>query len=59
MRLVSGKEKYIKILLGISEIKGLCRRYRFKREYNIKMNIKELGCKGVVWIRMIQDRIKR
>lgn len=45
--------------MGITEVKRLFRRYRFKREYNIKMCIKELGCKGVGWIRMIQDTIKR
>jgi len=59
MRIVSGKEKYIQILMGISEVKRLFSRYRFKREYNIKIYIRELGCKGVGWIRMIQDRIKQ
>jgi len=59
MRLVSGKEKYKKKNMGKSEVKRLFRRHRFKREYNIKVYIKELGCKGEGWIHMIQDRIKR
>ena len=54
-----GEKKIKKNLIGISEVKRLFRRYRFKGQYNIKMYIKELGCKSVSQIRMIQGRIKR
>jgi len=56
MRIVLGKEKYKKKWWGyLKRLFG----YRFERDYNIKMYVKELKCKGVGWIRMILDKIKR
>jgi hypothetical protein len=59
MRLISVKEKNTNIFMGISEAKRLFKSHRFKRGYNIKMYIKELGCEGVSWVRMNQDRKNR
>ena len=35
------------------------RRFRRKWEYNIKMNLQEVGWKGMYWIDLLQDRGRR
>jgi len=41
------------ILVGKPEEKRLSRRW----EYNVKMNLKQLGCEGVDWIKLAQNRV--
>jgi hypothetical protein len=42
-------------LVGKLEEKRLGR-FRFRLEYNIKMDLQEMGCGVMDWIRMAQDR---
>jgi hypothetical protein len=46
-------------LLAKHEGKRTLRIQRQKRWDNIKMNLKELGCKGVDWIHVGQERVKK
>jgi hypothetical protein len=44
------------ILIGKPEGKRALGRPRRRWEYNIKMDLREIGWKGVDWIRLAQDR---
>ena len=43
-------------LVGKPEGKRLLGRPRRRREDNIKMDLQELGCGGIDWIKLAQDR---
>ena len=43
-------------LVGIPEGKRPVGRHRFRWEDNIKMDLQELGCGGMDWIELAQDR---
>jgi hypothetical protein len=47
-----------KILVGKPEGKRPLRRPRHTWEDNIKINLKEIGCKGVDWFQLPQDRVQ-
>ena len=46
------------VLVGKSEGKRLLGRPRRRWENNIKMNLKAVGCGGMNWIELAQDRDK-
>jgi len=45
-----------RVLVGISEGKRPLGRPRRRWEYNIKMDLQEVGCGGMDWIELTQDR---
>jgi len=45
-----------RVLVGKTEGKRLLGRPRHRWEDHIKMNIQELGCRGMEWIELAQDR---
>ena len=45
-----------RVLVGKSEGKSPLTRSRRRWENNIKMYIQELGCAGMGWIELVQDR---
>jgi hypothetical protein len=45
-----------RVLVGKPEGKRLLGRPRFRWENNIKMDLQELGCGGMDWIELAQDR---
>jgi len=47
-----------RILVGKPEGKGSLGRPRCRREDNIKMDIQEVGCWGMDWIGLAQDRYR-
>jgi len=52
-----GEERHIyRVLVGKPEGKRPLGRPRHKWEDNIKMDLQELGCGGMDWIDMAQDR---
>jgi len=44
------------VLLGKPEGQGSPERPRWKRVCNVKVDLKEVGCGGVDWIELAQDR---
>ena len=44
------------ILVGKPEGKRALGRPRHRWEYNIKMDLQEVGCEDTDWIEMVQDR---
>jgi hypothetical protein len=44
-----------KVLVGTSERKRAIERSRLSWEDNIKMDLKEIGCKGAGWTYLAQD----
>jgi hypothetical protein len=52
-----GEERNIyRVLVGKSEGKRPLGRPRHRWEDNIKMNLQEVGCGGMDWIKLAQDR---
>jgi hypothetical protein len=45
------------ILVRQPERKSFPGRCRYKWEVNIKMNLTAIGCEGVDWIHLVQDRV--
>ena len=52
----SGNEDCIEDLVGNPEGKGLLGRSRRRWEDNIKMDLQEVGCGGMDWVHLAQDR---
>jgi hypothetical protein len=50
------KRGVYRLLVGKPEEKGPLGRPRRRREYNIKMDLQEVGCEGMDWIDVAQDR---
>jgi hypothetical protein len=53
--MVEGRGVYT-VLVGIPEVKRPLGRPRRRWEDNIKMDLQEVGCGGMVWIELAQDR---
>jgi len=53
-----GRRGIYRVLVGKSEEKRPLGRPRRRWEDNIKMDLQELGCEGVDWIELAQDRDK-
>jgi len=45
-----------RVLMGKPERKRLLERPRRKWEDNIKMDLKQVGCEGMDWIELVEDR---
>ena len=46
-------------LVGGPEVKRSLRRPRHRWEDNIKMDLQEVGCRGMDWNELAQDRVRR
>jgi len=53
-----GRTGVYRVLVGKPEVKKLLGRPRRRWEDNIKMDLKEVGCEGMDWIQLAQDRDK-
>jgi len=53
---IGDKRRAYRILVGKPEGKRLLGRPRLRWEDNIKMDLKEVGCGGMDWIYLVQDR---
>ena len=51
-----GEERCIQLLVGKPEGKRPIERPRHRWEDNIKIDIQEVGCGGMDWIELAQDR---
>jgi len=56
MKHVWGEERLYRVLVGKLEGKRPLARPRRRWEDNIKMDLKEMGCGGMDWIGLAQDR---
>jgi 3-oxoacyl-ACP reductase-like protein len=53
------KQAYTGVLVGKAEVKRPVGRPRRRWEDNIKMDLQEVGCGGIGWIELAQDRDRR
>ena len=51
-----GEERHIQVLVGKPEGKRALWRPRCRWEDNITMDLQEVGCGGMDWIKLVQDR---
>ena len=51
-----GRERSVRVLVGKPEGKRPLGRPRRRWEDNIKMDLEEVGCGGMDWIELAQDR---
>ena len=51
-----GGEEIYRVLVGKAEGKGPLGRPRHRWEDSIKMDLQEVGCEGMEWIELAQDR---
>jgi hypothetical protein len=59
MVITVGEERGVyRVLMGKSGGKGPLGRSRRRWEDNIKMNLQEVGCEGMDWIDLAQDRCR-
>ena len=58
-RAYGGGEEYTGFLVGKPEVKRPLGRPRHRWEGNIKMDLQEVGCGGMDWIELAQDRDRR
>jgi hypothetical protein len=56
-RMGEGRGVY-RVLVWRSEGKGLLERPRLRWEYNIKMDLREVGIDRAIWIRLTQDKVQ-
>jgi hypothetical protein len=56
VELMSERRGVCKVLVGKPEGKRLLGRHRRRWEYNIKMDLQEVGCDGMDWIDLVQER---
>ena len=54
-RMGEGRDVY-RVLVGKPEGKRSLRRSRHRWEDNIKVDLQEVGCGGMDWIKLVQDR---
>jgi len=53
---MSERRGIYRVLVGKPEGRRLLGRPRRRWEDNIKMNLQEVGCEGMDWIKLVQDR---
>ena len=53
-----GQERYIRVLVGKPEGKRPLGIPRRRWDNNIKMDLQEVGCGGMNWIKLAQDRVR-
>jgi hypothetical protein len=56
MYLVDERRGVYRVLVGKYEGKISLERPRRRWQYNIKVNLQEVGCKGMDWIELARDR---
>jgi hypothetical protein len=52
-----GRDAY-RVLVGRVKVKRQLGRPRHRWEYNIKIDLKDIGINGVNWIQLAQDRVQ-
>jgi hypothetical protein len=55
---LGGGERYLQSIGWEAEVKRPLGRPRRKWEYNIEMNLREIGTDGPNWIQLAQDRVQ-
>jgi hypothetical protein len=51
-----GGERHYRVLVGKTDGKRPLWRFRCRGEDNIEMDFQEVGCGGIDWIELVQDR---